>query len=255
MINTTDHGQIREIQMDRPPVNAMNGELLTGIRDAVKAAADDGCRAIVLSGNEKIFSAGLDLPTLLSHDDDKLEEVFDIFFEAMAAVASSPIPVAAAITGHSPAGGAVFATFCDWRVMADGTFGFGFNEVAVGLTVPSIVYKAIVHNVGAKVANLMSVTGRMIGPREAMAMGLVDWVAQPEEVVAKAIEFCEELIALPRRAMDNTRTMARRELVEYVNRNHRRDANFFFEEWKRPETQAVLKDVMKQLKERKKKPN
>jgi hypothetical protein len=88
-----------------------------------------------------------------------------------------------------------------------------------------------------------------------MAMGLVDWVAQPEEVVAKAIEFCEELIALPRRAMDNTRAMARRELVEYVNRNHRRDGNFFFEEWKRPETRAVLEDVMKQLKERKKKPN
>ena len=61
--------------------------------------------------------------------------------------------------------------------------------------------------------------------------------------------------ALPRRPMDNTRTMARRELVEYVNRNHRRDGNFFFEEWIRPETRAVLEDVMKQLKERKKKPN
>jgi 3,2-trans-enoyl-CoA isomerase len=255
MIDTIDHGQIRELKMNRPPVNAMDPELLTAIRDSVRAAADDGCRAIVLSGREGMFSAGLDLPTLLGLDEDDLRDAFDVFFEAMHAVVSSPIPIAAAITGHSPAGGAVFATFCDWRVMADGKFGFGFNEVAVGLTLPSIVHKAIVHAAGPRVAELMSVTGRMVGPREAMAMGLVDWVSQPGEVVAKAIEHCEELVALPQRPMVQTRTMVRRELVEYVGRHHRRDGTFFFEEWVRPETTATLEEVMKKLKDRKKKVN
>jgi len=255
MIETIDHGNIRELRMNRPPVNAMDGELLSALREAVRAAPDDGCRAIVLSGREKVFSAGLDLPTLLELDDDEMEDFVDTFFDAMDTVVSSPIPTAAAITGHAPAGGAVFATFCDWRVMADGPFGFGYKEVQVGITLPSVVYQAVVRAAGTRVADLMGVTGRLIGPREAMAMGLVDWVAPPEEVVAKAVEHCGELAALPRRAMDNTRTMVRRELVEYVNRNHRRDANFFYEEWNRPETQAVLRDVVKQLKERKKKPS
>jgi len=253
MIDVIEHGSIRELKMNRPPVNAMDPGLLKEIRDTVRAAADDGCRAIVLSGREGMFSAGLDLPTLFGLDEDELRDGFEVFFEAMHTVVSSPIPIAAAITGHAPAGGAVFATFCDWRVMADGKFGFGFNEVAVGLTLPSIVYKAIVHAAGSRVAELMSVTGRIVGPREAMAMGLVDWVSQPGEVVAKAIEYCEELIALPRRPMEQTRTMVRRELVEYVGRHHRRDGTFFFEEWGRPETKACLEDVMTKLKERKRK--
>jgi enoyl-CoA hydratase/carnithine racemase len=230
----------------------MEGELLSALRAAVRAAPDDGCRAIVLSGREKVFSAGLDLPVLIELDDGEMEDFVDTFFDAMDTVVSSPIPTVAAITGHAPAGGAVFATFCDWRVMADGGFGFGYNEVQVGITVPSVVYQAVVHAAGTRVANLMAVTARMVGPREAMAMGLVDWVAPTEEVVATAVEFCGKLATLPRRAMDNTRTMARRELVGYVNRNHRRDANFFYEEWNRPETQAVLRETVEQIRAKKK---
>ena len=252
MIETTDHGQIRELKMNRPPVNAMHLELLLELRDALRAAPGEGCRAIVLSGREKVFSAGLDLPTLIALREGELEETVEVFFETMDALAGSPIPIAAAITGHAPAGGAVFSIFCDWRVMADGSFGFGFNEVAVGLTLPSIVHKAVVHAAGGRIAELMSVTGRIVGPREAMAMGLVDWVAQPEEVISRAIEHCKELLGLPQRAMDNTRTMARRELVEYVARNHRRDGTFFFEEWQRPETQGPLHEVVEKLRSKKK---
>jgi 3,2-trans-enoyl-CoA isomerase len=72
-------------------------------------------------------------------------------------------------------------------------------------------------------------------------------------VVAKAIEYCEELVALPPRAMKQTRTMVRRELVEYVGRHHRRDGTFFFEEWVRPETQGPLHDVVEKLKSKSKK--
>jgi enoyl-CoA hydratase/carnithine racemase len=251
MIDVIEHREIRELRLNRPPVNALDPGLLSAIRDGVLAAAEEGSRAIVLSGREGMFTAGLDIPVLLSLNEDDMRDAARIFFATLDAIAASPIPVIAAITGHSPAGGAVLSIFCDWRVMADGEFMYGVNEVAVGITMPSIVHAAITRAAGARCAELMCVTGRMVGPREAMALGLIDWVAQPDEVVSTAKGFCEELIALPRRAMEQTRTLARRELVEIVQNNHRRDSEFFFAEWILPETQGPLREVVARLKKRK----
>jgi enoyl-CoA hydratase/carnithine racemase len=251
MIDVIDHGEIRELRLNRPPVNALDPGLLSAIRDGVRRAASEGCRAIILSGREGMFTAGLDIPVLLSLNENDMREAARIFFETLETVAASPIPVVAAITGHSPAGGAVLSIFCDWRVMADGEFMYGFNEVAVGITMPSIVHAAITRAAGPRRAELMCVTGRMVGPREAMALGLIDWVAQPDEVVSTAKGFCEELLALPRRAMEQSRTLVRGELVEIVQKNRQRDSEFFFAEWMLPETQDPLREVVARLKKRK----
>ncbi len=61
------------------------------------------------------------------------------FFGVMRAIALSKPPIATAITGHSPAGGCVLAVFSDYRVMAEGDFRIGLNEVQVGLPVPEVI--------------------------------------------------------------------------------------------------------------------
>lgn len=250
MIDTIQHGEVRELRLNRPPVNALDPAMFVAIRDAVRKAPDDGCRAIVLSGREGLFSAGLDIPALLELNDDEIQDAIRLFFEGLETLAASPIPIAAAITGHSPAGGAVLSIFCDWRVMADGEFGFGFNEVAVGIAIPSTIHAAVAYAAGARRAEMMCVTGRIIGPREAMALGLVDWVAQPDDVVSRAVAFCEELLTLPQQAMLHTRTIARKELVEFARANGQRDAELFVSHWKKPETQASLHTFVDRLKKK-----
>ena len=66
LIETRDHGSVREIRLARPPVNALNTELCRALIHAVDTAVGDGVRGIVLAGNPKIFSAGMDVPYLLS---------------------------------------------------------------------------------------------------------------------------------------------------------------------------------------------
>jgi enoyl-CoA hydratase/carnithine racemase len=83
-----------------------------------------------------------------------------------------------------------------------------------------------------------------------MAMGLVDRVAQPGEAVAGAVEFCEDLVAVPQRAMTQTRAMARKHLMEYVRENRQRNADSFFAEWKQPETQGPLQELVERLKKK-----
>jgi enoyl-CoA hydratase/carnithine racemase len=247
MLDVIDHGQIRELRLNRPPVNALDPELLAAIRDGVTAAPDEGAAAMVLSGTDGMFSAGLDVKVLLKLDERQMEAAVQVFFETMEALTISSVPIAVAITGHSPAGGAVLAIFCDWRVMADGPFSIGFNEVQIGITVPTLVHAAVARAAGSRRAETLCVTGTMMDPCEALSMGVVDQVVTPPEVVSTALQWCESVVALPPRAMRRTRTMAREELVDFVRRNRERAAHRFFSEWLRPETQGPLRELVERL--------
>ena len=71
LIETADHGDIREIRLARAPVNALDTDLCRALIEALNRALDEGVRGIVLAGNPKIFSAGMDVPYLMSLGDDR----------------------------------------------------------------------------------------------------------------------------------------------------------------------------------------
>jgi len=138
LVETIVHGHVTELRLARPPVNALNPELCLAITESLRAAVADGARGIVLVGGPKVFSAGLDVPYLLSLGTDQaaLLQAWTAFFDAARALAGCPVPVVAAMAGHAPAGGCVLALCCDYRVMAEGEFRIGLNETQVGLAAP-----------------------------------------------------------------------------------------------------------------------
>jgi Delta3-Delta2-enoyl-CoA isomerase len=113
-------GVVRELRLARPRVNALDGRMLSHLVNAVCAAKNAG--ALVVSGQPGVFSAGLDVPSLLELDRAGIESVFALLWRAQHAIATSPVPVVFGITGHCPAGGTVLAIHADYRVMAQGDF-------------------------------------------------------------------------------------------------------------------------------------
>ena len=248
MIETTIHGDIHELRLNRPPVNALSPDLLRAISVEVSEAPGRGARAVILSGSEGMFSAGLDVPVLLELDREELGCALEIFFGAMETLAASEVPVAAAITGHSPAGGAILALFCDWRVMADGPFTIGFNEVRIGVPMPEVVAALAARTVGPRKAEILCVSGRLVEPDEALVLGLVDEVAPMEMVVERARLWCEKILEAPPHALAVTRSRMRRDLVEMVQRHRGDDERRLGDEWFRPELQATLRKLVARLK-------
>jgi len=241
MLNRIEHdGGVLELNLVRAPVNALNLELLTLLRDAVEAAPDQGAKALVLSGSPGIFSAGLDLIWLLQQDDAALEATWCAFFRCCQAFATSPLLSVSAITGHSPAGGAVIAIHCDYRVMARGPFRLGLNEVQVGLVVPEAILHTLRRLVGTRHAERLAIAGRMVEAEEAAVIGLVDELAEPDQVVPRALEWLREHLALPGYAMHETRRLARADLVEAIRDPRKMDISAFIDAWKRKDTQAAL---------------
>jgi 3,2-trans-enoyl-CoA isomerase len=252
MLTKISHGDILELRLERPPVNALHHPLVSELRAAVEAAPKSGAKALVLSGVNGMYSAGLDVPWLLELDRAGMQAFWEEFFGMLRSVALSPIPVAAAITGHSPAGGAVIAIFCDTRIAAQGKFKIGLNEVQVGLPVPRVILGGLTRLVGQRQAERLAVRGMLISPDEALACGLVDQVVAPEEVVPKALDWCREMLKMPAHAMHATRKALRADYATLFDSLGSTTRDEMTAVWFGAETQKALKDLVAQLAARKK---
>lgn len=249
MLDIRNHdNDIRELRLARPPVNALNPEMVETLLEAVRSAQSDGTRALVLSGSPGLFSAGLDVPALLELDREGMVNFWGGLFALLEALAKSSIPVASAITGHSPAGGTVIALFTDYRVLAQGDYKLGLNEVQVGLVVPPVIHRALVRLIGPYPAERHLVAGQMISVERAQEIGLVDEVQPADQVVERAIDWCRAHLALPQHAMLATRELARADLGALFDDPKALDADGFAEFWFRDETQATLKAMVEKLK-------
>jgi enoyl-CoA hydratase/carnithine racemase len=220
MLEVSDHpvragsqesGRIRLIKLARPPVNALNRELVRDLTEAVKAAKEDS--AIVISGQPGLFSAGLDVPSLLALDRESITGFFTDLWRLLRAIAASPTPVVFSITGHCPAGGTVLAIQGDYRVLAKGEFRLGLNEVQVGLFPGGVIHAAFKRLVGGHAEQLLT-RGALIDPETALRVGLVDELCEPDQVESRAIELAREIAQLPREPMLRTRALVRRELID-----------------------------------------
>jgi len=246
-IITVDHEEVRELRLNRPPANALSPQLIVALREAVEGAPRDGARALVLSGAPGMFSAGLDVPLLLTLNRAEIAAVWLGLYALLRALASSPIPIAAAITGHAPAGGTVLPLFCDWRGMAEGDWKIGFSEVQVGLPLPPVIFAALKRQVGSRQAERLAAGGSLISVAEALTIGLVDEALPGERVVNRAVEWCRSLLALPPLAMAATRQKARSDLVGLFDQGLDREFDEVISNWWSDEAQTVLKRLADRL--------
>ena len=252
MLDLIRHDAVHELRLARAPVNALDPALVRALRGAIEAAPGEGARVLMLSGTPGLFSAGLDLPALLQLDHDALHAFMVDFFGLCGALAGSTIPAVSAITGHSPAGGAVLAIMGDYRVMARSAdpakpFRIGLNEVQVGLPVPEPIQFALRRLLGTYRAERLLTAGAMVDSDRALALGFVDEVVETGRVVARALEWAHEWIELPEHAARETRRLARADLVAALCDPEKLPVATFVADWFLPEVQARLHAVVEQL--------
>lgn len=252
MIDVSTHDGIHTLRLSRPPANALDPALLHALTDAVEAAPPAGARGLVLAGGRGIFSAGLDVPQLLTLDRDGIHTAWSAFLGAARALARCPVPVAAAIAGHSPAGGCVLALCCDYRVMAvadadASPFRIGLNEVQVGVPVPDAIQHLLRRTVGPRQAEKLLVTGAMPDTRAALGLGLVDEAVPMDEVEPRAQAWLQTLFALPQHAVRATRDVARADLVAAMTDPAGTAVEPFVDAWFAEPTQAALKAMVARL--------
>ena len=240
MLEEHDEGPIRTLKLARPPVNALDEALLARLEAAVRRAPEAGVRGLIITGSGERFSAGLDVRAILKLERIGVESFWRAFFGCLGAIAACPLPVIAAINGHSPAGGAVLALYCDRRLMAEGAYRIGLNEVAVGLYPGPVIHRVLRRIVGERLAAEFLSTGAMLSPAAALAGGLVDELAPPAELHGRAKAWLERVLALPAAAYAQTRALTRADLIELGPALSGSAYAQMTDAWLAPETQATL---------------
>ena len=248
MLQRIEHGEILELRLHRPPANALNLAFLEEIAAALEAAPQDGAAGVLLSGAPGLFSGGLDLVELAALDDPGMVRFVQTFFRVLETLARSPIPIAVGLTGHAPAGGTVLALYCDRRIMARGEYLLGFSEAKIGIVMPRAILSVMELRLGWRNAADLALTGRLFGPEEALALGVVDELVATNDVVSAALKWLESVLALPREPMLETRRRARQPLVQAFASNAGGAAESFLHWWRHPQARAALEAALARLK-------
>lgn len=178
---------VETIWLERPPVNALSGELLDELANEVtRIAADATCKAVVVAGAGKAFAAGADIGQFGGSGEGRaFGAKFRAAFDGLSAI---PRPVIAAVHGYALGGGAELALACDLRIVAQSA-RIGFPEILLGLFPGAGGTQRLARLVGPARAKELIWSGRQVSADEALAMGLADRIVPDDELVAAAQEW------------------------------------------------------------------
>ncbi|MDM1296008.1 enoyl-CoA hydratase/isomerase family protein [Sphingobacterium sp. N143] len=247
-IKTKIEDHVLTIFLDRGKSNAIDTQLLKELIDTLEAAqVNDLVHAAILIGKENFFSAGLDLITLFEYDEVQIHEFWDLFLETTALLASFPKPIVAAISGHSPAGGCVFALCCDYRIMAEGNFVIGLNEIPVGLIVPESIFELYAFWIGKRNAYQNLLEGRLLSPTDAKSQGLVDEVVPANMLFSTATKKLKQMALFNQKTWQTSKLNFRKEIILKLRENRAETIQRILAQWWLPSTRSILKSIIENL--------
>jgi enoyl-CoA hydratase/carnithine racemase len=180
--------------------NALSIKLRDEITEQLDGwATDPGVRAAVLTGSGSTFCAGFDLNEFAQAD--LASRIKDSSHRYHLAVWRFPKPLVAAVNGHALAGGLDLCVLCDFRI-ASSTALFGHPEIKFGA--PPL-FTPLQWIVGVGLARELCLTGRRFDADEALRIGLVNSISEPERVLDDALAMARTIIEAPQAALECTK--------------------------------------------------
>jgi enoyl-CoA hydratase/carnithine racemase len=202
-LSVAHDGGVGTLTLIRPPINAINGQVLDEIMTALEAwEGDPAVAAVVVTGGiRNAFCTGGDLQQLFGEEMAGLGrhermELFDRFQRIYSRIEAYPKPLVAAINGIAIGGGLELALVCDLRVASDVAY-FSMPELKHGIIPGLGATQRLSRFIGVGRAKEMLFLGRMVRAETALAWGLVDRLAPRGRVLETARQLAEDLAGKP----------------------------------------------------------
>ncbi|XP_060520511.1 enoyl-CoA delta isomerase 1, mitochondrial-like [Cylas formicarius] len=240
-LEINDQNGIATVSLQRPPVNSLNLDLLSDFLTTLTELESNKCRgAILTSSYSTVFSAGLDIMEMYKPDPNRAKKFWLTLQDVFIKLYGSPYPTVAVINGHSPAGGCLLATSCEYRVMQKG-FTIGLNESQLGMIAPKWFMMAMKNVIGIRQTEMALTLGRLFNTDEAHKLGLVDEVViNKQEGIERATSFLSQFSKISPIARALSKQMFREEDLKVMIRNRETDLNLFI-------TAVTNEDLQKRL--------
>jgi enoyl-CoA hydratase len=198
VVTRTDHEGVWVLALSRPPVNPIDLSVVEAFNAEVsKAAATSACAGVVITGQGRAFSAGIDVKAVPTYNAATLRRMVELVNATVLVLYGMPKPTVAAVNGAAIGAGLVLALACDVRLAAAGTYALGLTEVTAGIPFPAAPMVVVQAELDRHVARDLVLTGRVFQPSAPVAAVVFDEVCQPDALLSTAIERARSSSRLP----------------------------------------------------------
>jgi len=244
-MNITIENDIKIINMGEKGPNLLS---VSRAKELIAELNYDECKAVILMGNEKVFSAGLNLKDLMGAKDPKeVSLIFGTLGELLKSFREFPGPVISIVGGHAIAGGCLIALASDYRYGMFGMHRMGLNEMAIGIDLPPDMLSIISHSISRENLFEVATQCKMYTPKQAYKKGLInEYIGNPfigkKRATSEALKRAKKLAGFYINAGE---PFVR--LKQSLMHDTEFDYEILINNWFSPETQAKIKKVMSTL--------
>ena len=200
---------VETITLNRPEKrNALCPLLIDELTMALNESAASDCGVVILTGAGPAFCAGLDMEHLATaevHTAECNRQDAERMARVLRTLYDFPKPIIAAVNGHAIAGGMGLATIPDFTIAVPEA-KFGYTEVKVGF-VPAIAATFLLRQVGELRTRELLLSGKLIKAHEALELGLVTEIVNPEELIGTAHALAHCLLMNSPQAMQEVKRL------------------------------------------------
>jgi len=249
-----DEKGVATLSMNKAPVNSLNKEFLVELNETLETTSKSAKGLVLTSSMSSVFCAGLEITEMYQPDPVRLREFWSSLQDVWIQMYSYKLPSAAAITGHSPAGGCLLSLCCDYRVMVGPKYSIGLNETLLGIVAPFWFKDSMQNTIGFRQTELALMKGTLFSTEEALKVGLIDKaVTSREECLTEATNFVRGMMKIPSEARHVSKMLMRGKYVDQLANYKEQDIDNFVNFITKPEIQKPMGMYLEALKAKSKK--
>lgn len=231
--------RIATVRIDRPRANAIELELVSEFESLFDSLVASGVRALVVTGIGKFFSAGLDLKSVPYYSAQQQRDLVARINLMIGKLYGCPVPVIAAVNGHALAAGLILAIACDYRVGPQGDYRFGLTEARVGIPFPAGPMAVLLGELSPAAARVITLTADQIGPKQALACGILDELRPADQVLGRALEVARDMATIPREAFGCIKRQLRERALKRIEEVVENASDPMLSQWLTPEAASA----------------
>lgn len=234
--------QIGKLDVDTERGNVISDAFIAEFLALLDAAeADPAVRALVVTASRpSIFCPGIDLASMFGRSGPEVRAFYTALTGLVRRTLMFPKPTVFALNGETLAGGCMVALAGDHRIMADGDHEIGMTGIDVGLAAPVGIVEMLRHFFGARIAERVLFGGERFTPRQAMALGLVDELVEPQRLLDCAFEAARRSACKPAAGYRRLKRYARQALAARMHNLDEAHLDDLLDQWFSEETQRLV---------------
>lgn len=250
-LNVDDKTGYTTLEMQRPPVNSLNLELLTDLSQALDECEKNKSRGVILTSKfDGVFCAGLDIFEMYKPNPERVRKFWTTLQDTWIKLYGSSYPTVAIINGHSPAGGCLLSCCTEYRIMYK-NYTIGLNETKLGIVAPPWFIDSYRNVIGFRQSEIALTMGHMFTTEDALKVSLIDEVADNKsEGLSKAETFLNRFSNIPPHARATTKILIRGDYINKLIKTREQDLKVFLNEVENPKVQQSLEIYLEALKKK-----